>query len=275
MSATIEKPRAGKRSRVAALEAAIEDRRQKVAAALREIADLAGREDQAAAESLRADPARSAFAVRSPASELRRKRAELEKSVANFEKELTLLGGELGAASAEEAAQELMERAKRAKQLAERERTLRREAGEAFAALVERWNALADLLTERSALAVEVAGEQLIERVGIFDSEARERWQEAAAFVVEPVPATLAAFIDEAFTATMGADRDPDEGLDELNRHRARQSLPAEVRHVSPSKRELSAAYPDLRGEVRRAEVTAAPVRRFGGPDVRWPDQAA
>jgi hypothetical protein len=122
----------------------------------------------------------------------------------------------------------LAERTNAAKRLAERERDLRREAGEAFAELVTRWNALADLLSERSVLVSGVALEQLVERVGIFDREARERWQEAAAFVVEPVPATLAALIDEAFTATLGADRDPDEGLDELNRHRARQGLPAE-----------------------------------------------
>jgi hypothetical protein len=83
----------------------------------------------------------------------------------------------------------LAERTNAAKRLAERERDLRREAGEAFAELVTRWNALADLLSERSVLVSGVALEQLVERVGIFDREARERWQEAAAFVVEPVPA--------------------------------------------------------------------------------------
>jgi hypothetical protein len=268
------KPGTGRRSRVEILEAAIEERRQKLAGSLREIADLAGREDQAAAESLRADPSKSAFAVRTPASELRRKRAELEKSVSNLEKELTLLGGELGAASAEAAAAVLAERTKAAKRLAERERELRREAGEAFAALVERWNLLADCLGERSALVSSVALEQLIERVGIFDREARERWQEAAAFVVEPVPATLGAFIDEAFTVTMGADRDPDEGLDELNKYRARHGLPAQVHHVSPSTRELAEAYPDLRGTVRSAEVSGVEIRRPAGPE-HWPGEAA
>jgi hypothetical protein len=270
---TAEKPRAGKRSRVEILEAAIEERRQKLAGSLREIADLAGREDQAAAESLRADPSKSAFAVRTPASELRRKRGELEKSVANLEKELTLLGGELGAASAEEAAQELRERAKRARQLAERERTLRREAGEAFGALIEHWNALADCLSERSALAVEVAGEQLIERVGLFDREARERWEEAAAFTVEPVPVDLRSFLDELLEASTGERVDIEaehRAIDELNARRREIAKrdPGGMTDLPPVAKPvirpnpLHELVPDLRGEVRHAEVSGVTVRR-------------
>lgn len=48
-----------------------------------------------------------------------------------------------------------------------------------FASLVERWNELADLLSERSALVASVGSDQLIERVGIFDREARTHWDRA------------------------------------------------------------------------------------------------
>jgi hypothetical protein len=273
MSATLEKAKPARRSRLEIVDEALAKDEAALEAARAKFVELAAAEDAAVAEAKHADPAASPYTLRSPAQLIRDEREKLDRTIAGLERGIVALKSERVAASAEQAARELSERTKEARRLADRERELRREAGEVFAALVERWNLLADCLGERSALVSSVALEQLIERVGIFDREARERWQEAAAFVVEPVPTTLAALLDEAFTATMGADRDPDEGLDELNQHRARHGLPAEVRHVSPSTRELAAAYPDLRGEVRTAEVSGVAIRRSAGPG--WPDQAA
>jgi hypothetical protein len=117
--------------------------------------------------------------------------------------------------------------------------------------------------------AAEVVRDQLIERVGIFDREARQRWDEAAAFTVEPVPVDLRSFIDEALASTTGERPDDDDqgSLAVLNRQRTALGLVPEQRHVSAAARELADCYPDLRGEVRRAEVSGAPIRRSAGPE--------
>jgi hypothetical protein len=121
-----------------------------------------------------------------------------------------------------------------------------------------------------------VGAEQLAEKIGIFDRAVVERWEQVARFLVEPVPTTFAGLLEEAREATTGTRPDDDaEGLAELNRYRATHSLAAEVRHVSPSERELVDCWPDLRGEIATAEVSGASIRRAQVEEVPWPDRAA
>jgi hypothetical protein len=168
MSATAAKAM-GRRSRLARIDEGIDQREAKLAEAWREIVELAGREKEAAAEALRRDPSKSAYALRSPAHELKRKRLELEKGIGVLEQEIALLRSDRVAADSEQAARELGERTEEARDLVQREREARLAAGKAFAAFVACWNDLAEVLSKRSELLATVAGEQLLERIGIFD----------------------------------------------------------------------------------------------------------
>jgi chromosome segregation ATPase len=233
MPATVEKVLGAKRSRLARIDEGIEAREAKLAETRREIVELAGREQEAAAEALRRDPSKSAYALRSPAHELKRKRLELEKSVSVLEQELALLNSDRVAADAEQAARELGERTNEGRNLTQKEREARSACAKTFVQLVERWGALAEVLEQRSELRSTVAGERLIERLGIFDREAREAWDAVADYLVEPVAVDLRGLIDEFFESVLGARPEDDaEGLAELNRHRARYALAAEVRTI-------------------------------------------
>jgi DNA repair exonuclease SbcCD ATPase subunit len=268
---------ATRRARLEIVTDALERDEQALAAARTRFVELAAAEDQAVREAKRANPEANAYALRSPAQQIREERAKLEKTLDGLERGIAALQSERVAAAAEQAARELAERTKEAKRLADRERELRREAAESFAALVTRWNALAEVLTERSSLVSEVALAELVQQVGIFDRQTVERWQEASGFTVEPVPVDLRSFIDEALEAALGERPDDDDGgaLAAMNRQRAAVGLVAELRHVSPSARELAEAYPDLRGEVRTAEVSGANIRRHAEPETGWPGGAA
>jgi hypothetical protein len=276
MSTTVEKV-LSRRSRLAIVDEAIEQRAAKLAEARVEIEALAGREEQAAAESPRAEPLKSAFALRTPAHELGRKREALKTTIGNLEREVALLKSERVAADAEQAGRELAERTGEARSLAAKEREARIAAAKAYAALVERWNALAAVLETRSELRSTVAGEQLVERVGVFDREGVEKYERVAGFLVEPVPIDLHGFLEEAIEASTGErPGEEQEGLAELNRHRASLNLAAEVRTVDPSAHELAEVYPDLRGEIRMAEISGAPIRRSAPVDeAPWPEPAA
>jgi hypothetical protein len=205
-------------------------------------------------------------------------REQLDRAIAGLEKGIVALKSERVAASAEQATRELSERTKEARRQAERERELRREAAAAFAELVGYWNALAELLSERSTLAAQVAGERLLERGRIFDRTARERWEAAARFVVEPVPVDLRGFLAELLEASTGERTDVEaehRAVDELNaRRRAIAAtnpggdtdlppLPYPVIEPDP----LRELVPDLRGQVATAEVSGAPIRRSSGPE--------
>lgn len=158
MSATLEKTKAAisRRSRLEIVDEALEQRRQKLASTRSEIAELEAAEEQAAAKSLRTDPLKSAFALRSPAQELRRKRTEAEKSVAHLEVEIGLLEAERVQAARERAEGLLAERTESGRELTQRERDARLAAGKVFAELAERWNALAEILGDRSELLAQV-----------------------------------------------------------------------------------------------------------------------
>jgi hypothetical protein len=277
MSATAEKVKpAAKRSRLEIVDDALAKDEAELGAARARFVELAAAEDDAVRESKRANPTASPYTLRSPAQLIRDEREKLERTISGLEKGLLALQAERAAASSEQAAQELSERTKQAKEQGARERELRREAAAAFAGLVERWNALAECLSERSALAGEVAQAELLKRVGLFDRPAAAAWEEASRLTVEPVPTSFAAFLEEAIEATTGArPNEGDEGLAELNRHRATLGLVAEQHHVSPSARELASAWPDLRGEISSATVSGVPVRRSAGTGIGWPDEAA
>lgn len=90
------------------------------------------------------------------------------------------------------------------------------------------------------------------------------------------MPVDLRGVLEEAIQASTG-DRPGEEqaGLRELNAHRATLGLAAEVRTVTSSARELAEAYPDLRHEIRTAEVSGATIRRASEPELPWPGEAA
>jgi hypothetical protein len=276
MSATVARAM-GRQSRLQRIDEGIDQREAKLAEARREIVELAGREHEAAAEALRRDPSKSAYALRSPAHELKRKRLELEKGIGVLEQELALLRSDRVAADAEQGARELGERTDEARDLVQREREARLAAGKAFAAFVACWNDLAEVLSKRSELVSTVAAEQLVDRIGIFDRETIEAWEAVAGYLVTPVPVDLRGFLDEAIEAsTTSRPGEEQAGLQEMNAHRRVLGLAEEVRTVSPSARELADAYPDLRGEINRATVSGAEIRRSEpAEEAPWPERAA
>ncbi len=276
-SATVEGV-LGRRSRLAKIDAALAADEQKLEDARRRVDELAAQEDAAVAELKRADPSAAVYALRSRPQQLRQEREALERSIEGLERGIAALQAERVSADAEQAGRELAERSDEARDMQARERDARLAAAKAFVVLVERWGALAAVLEKHSGLVATVESERLVERVGLVDPEAATTWQEAACYVVTPVPTTFAALLDEALETVLGPRAEDDaEGLRELNRHRARHSLPAEVRPLNPSARELADAYPDLRaGGLPTASVSGVDVRQTGTPEVApWPDRPA
>jgi hypothetical protein len=148
---------------------------------------------------------------------------------------------------------------------------LRREAGEAFASLVERWKALAACLSDRSALAD--GASELLEAVSPFRREARERREAATVFAVVPVPTSFATFLDELLEAALGERTDIEAEhriVDDMNARRrdiakrdpgGTTDLPPIAKPVIQP-RTLDELVPDLRGTVRTASITGTPIRR-------------
>jgi hypothetical protein len=271
MSATIEKAKGAiRRSRLPLLDDALESRRQKLAAAEAEIADLQSGQQAVIAEALQADLNRSAFQRGGPAAERERKAAELEKSAGHLRAEIVALEDQRVSVASEEAARKLEGHTKTARGLLAEERAARIAAGEAFARLAETWNALAAVLERRDALRSQVAGEKLAD---VADPDTASRWETVAGFVVEPVPTTFVVFVDELLDAAF-AERVEVEGeyaaIDEINRRRREMAarnpgggddlppVPKPIIREEP----LQALVPDLRGEVREAEIGGVEVRR-------------
>jgi hypothetical protein len=287
MSATAQKPRVGKRSRLEIVEAALAKDEQALEEARARFVELAAAEDDAVRESKRANPEASPYALRSPAQQIRAEREQLDKTISGLERGIVALKAECVAASAEHAARELGERTKQARRLAERERELRREAAAAFAELVTNWNALADLLSERSSLAAQVAGEQLVERVGIFDRDAIASWEAVAGYIVVPVPVELSSFLDELLEASTGERTDIEaehRAVDEINARRREIAKrdPGGVDDLpmvpKPAIREnpLHELVPDLRGSIASATVSGVEIRRsVPTEEAPWPERAA
>lgn len=132
-----------------------------------------------------------------------------------------------------------------------------------------------------------MGGEQLVERVGIFDREAIAAWEAVSDYVVTPVPMTLAAFVDELLEASTGERTDVEAehaAIDELNARRREHGsrfpgtaddLPLIFKPAIQAN-PLHELVPDLRGEVARAEVSGVEVRRSApAEEAPWPERAA
>ncbi len=252
-----------KRSRLEKFQAVLEQRQRKLDEARTELVDLAGKEQQAIAEALRKDPDKSAFARGEPGYEIRKKYRELEVTIAGLEKELLALQGETDAAAAEAAAAGLVAATKRAASLNRREAERVKRAGERLAELLEEWNAIAEVLGERSELIGQVVLAKLVDRAELFYAAEVAAFHEAASFPIEPVPTTFAAFVE--LLLEVAVERSPDEDPDdrrEMNRQRVAAGLAPEPTPAGPS--ELARHLPDLRGRASVAEVSAghAAIRR-------------
>jgi hypothetical protein len=268
-----------RRSRLAIVDAALASDEEALKAARRKLVELAAAEDEAVRESKRKDPTASPYALRSRAQLLRDEREKLSRSLDGMERGLEALKSERVEAAAEQAARELRERADEARDLQAKEREARIAAAKAFATFVERWNALAEVLSRKSELVATVDRKQLVAQVGIFDRDAVKTWGRVAGFLVEPVPVDLEGFLAEALATTTGERPDEIEdavGLAELNDFRRRNALPLETRSASPSAKELADCWPDLRdGKIATAQVEGAPIRRVRSSEPPWPSEAA
>lgn len=286
MAATIEKVVGARRSRLAKIDEGIAADEAKVEEARRKLVELAAEEDAAVAAAKRKDPLANPYKLREPAQELRAEREKLERSLDGLEKGLAVLKSDRVAAAGEQAARELGERTAEGRDLVQKEKEARLAAARTFAELVERWGVLADVLTRKSALVAQVGGEQLVERVGIFDREAIAAWEAVSDYVVTPVPTTLAAFVDELLEASTGERTDVEAehaAIDELNARREHGSrfpgtaddLPLIFKPAIQAN-PLHELVPDLRGEVARAEVSGVEVRRSApAEEAPWPERAA
>jgi hypothetical protein len=262
-------------------------------AARGKISELTIAEDEAVRESKRKDPTANAYKLGSPAQTARAEREKLERSLAGIEAGIAALRAERETAAREEAARYLVDRIEEARDLQAKEREARLAAGKAFGQLAETWNKLAAVLSERNELAARVRHERLLEAVGA-ETEAAARWEQAAGYVVEPVPTTFAAFLDELLEAALRDRRDLEAeraDIDAQNlRRRAfsqnvrlgpdgepvkppegdsgpnpgRDLLPplAYPAPVSKHEQELAEAVPDLRAAVAKAEISGVPIRR-------------
>jgi hypothetical protein len=222
MSAVAEKVGL-RRSRLEIVTEAIEQRQAKLAEAEREIDALAAREDDAAAESLRAEPLKSAFALKTPAHELGRRRQALQTTIANLEREIALLAPERVQAEREHLARRLASVVDEGRDLLAKEKEARAAAGKALSKLAEAWDRLAPILTERSELHARIVAERLIETVGA-ETEVAGRWSTVGRFVVEPVAVDFRAFVGELLEVAFAERRDvaaERAQIDEQNERRA------------------------------------------------------
>ncbi len=259
MSATAERRRTSPAKRVEILERERDRRQEKLAAALAEIETLKASRSAVVAESLRADPTKSAFERGALASEGERREAALETTARHLREEIGALEADLAAVSVELAERQLGEATIQAKRLTEDELESIRKLGSLLAAMVPSWNDRVRVARERAALAARVRSDNLEQIVGGSRPDLLQAWQAVAVPPIEPAPRTFAECLQEAVVAATGgrsSDEDP-KHLDELNRHRATLGLAAEVRPVAPSRATAEACYPDLRQEVR--DVDGAP----------------
>jgi hypothetical protein len=261
-------PTTVRRSTVERLKEAIEKRRAKLAEARAEILALEERETETARASLKSDPLKSAFTLRSPAQEAQRKRAELGKTVANLETEIVLLEAELAEADAALAERRLGEAILQARKLGEEEKETVRQAGALISSMLKPWNARVQELETRRALAERVRTDGLVQAVAGSRPDLAAKWEEASV-PTPPEAVTFAAFLNALVEAAL-ADR-PDveaerEAVDALNARRrafAKRDpggfddlplVPVPTIRTDP----LQELVPDLRADVQGFDATIA-----------------
>jgi hypothetical protein len=282
MSAVAEKIKAVRSTRLERIDAAIAEDEGKLAATEARIAELVAAEDEGVAETKRKDPSANAYQLGSAAQTARSEREKAERSVEGLTKGLFALRAERVLAARQEAARRLAAAIEEGRDLLARERDVRLAAGKAFAELAERWNALADVLEKRSELHSRVRLEQLLETVG-SDTEVAARWETVGHYAVEPVPTSFATFVDELLEAAFDQRTDVEAeflAVDEINARRRAMAatnpggaddLPPVPRPVIPEE-PLHELVPDLRGEVRKADVSGVDTRRLATPEPPWPE---
>lgn len=286
MSATVEKIAGARRSRLARIDDAIEKDEQTLEAARRKSVELAEAEDAAVFEAKRKDPGASPYKLGSPAQTARSEREKLATTIVGLEKGLVALKSDRAAAAGEQAARDLADCTVEARGLTQQEGEKRTAAGKAFSSFVDSWNDLAEVLNARSDLLGRVAGEGLVDAVGVFDRKTISAWEASAGYIVEPVPVSLRSFIEEMLEATTGDRTDVEAefaAVDELNARRRAiaatnpggdTDLLLLAYPVIPEN-PLHELTPDLRGKVKKAEVSNVETRRPRSPEPPWPNEAA
>ena len=159
----------------------------------------------------------------SPAQTARAEREKLATTIVGLEKGLVALKSDRAAAAGEQAARDLADCTVEARGLTQQEGEKRTAAGKAFSSFVDSWNDLAEVLNARSDLLGRVAGEGLVDAVGVFDRKTISAWEASAGYIVEPVPVSLRSFIEEMLEATTGDRTDVEAefaAVDELNARR-------------------------------------------------------
>jgi hypothetical protein len=266
-------PEKSKPSRFERLEAAVAARRQKRAELVASIDQLTVEEAGAVQAVVRDGAEGSAYKLGSPAQQLREKRHKLEATLAGLESELRVQEAELAPAQAEQPAAELKAATKRAASLNRREAERIKRAGERLAEMAEDWNAIAEILGERSQLISQVGLARLVERAEFSYAEEVAAFHAAGSVPHQPVPTTFAAFLDRL--VSVAVERPPDEDAEArraTNRHRVAAGLQPEPDPPPPS--ELASLLPDLRGRDKRAEVSpqfAAIMRSADEAGSAWP----
>lgn len=275
MTSTLTKAKetVARRSRLEIVDEAISADEAKLATALRQSVELVEAEDAAVREAKRRDPSANPYGLRQPAQVARAEAEKVERTISGLERGLKALRADRVVAAAEQAARELAARTEEAKELVQQERAARLAAAETLSTLAAKWNVLADVLSKKSALVSAVAGEQLIERVGILDRKTTAAWEANAGYIVTPVATTFAAFVDELLEAATADRVDVEAEYAEIDAQNERRRelakrdpggrddhpmIPYPVIPTDP----LDELVPDLRDEVAQAEVPGVETRR-------------
>jgi hypothetical protein len=247
MSAVAEREAAS----LAELQAAIEKRQAERQQLLTKLAELVQTEEAERSALLRAKPDADPFAVGTRAKRLHDERAKIERAISNLEQTIVVLEGHATAAGAERAVDEVRGYTERAQKLSKADDALVRKAGKILAEeLLPVWNQLSESYEAREALRGEVERAGLLPSARFLDPEAVSAFEQVIDFPGPRIPVDIGGLLEMlleiAFDPSNHGYREVENGGD----RRYGSHLPKLV--------------PDLKGQDRRAELSARTAGRVG-----------
>jgi hypothetical protein len=185
------------------------------------------------------------------AKRLHDERAKTERAIANLEQTIVVLERHATAAGAERAVEDVRGYTERAQKLSKADDALVRKAGKILAEeLLPVWNQLAESYEAREALRGEVERAGLLPSARFLDPEAVSAFEEVIDFPGPRIPVDIGGLIEMLLEMC----------FDHHNRGYRESANGGDRRYGS----HLPGLVPDLKGQDRRAELSASHAGRVG-----------
>jgi hypothetical protein len=233
------------------LQAAIEKRQAERQQLLIKLAELVEREEAERSPLLRASPEKDPFAVGTRAKRLQDERAKTERAIENAEKTIVILQGHATAADAERAVDQVRGYTEQVEKLDKADDATWRKLGRTLAEeFLPEWNKLAESYMQREQLRGEVERGGLLESARFLDPETVSAFEQVIDFPGPRIPVDLGGLMEILLELAI----DP-------SNHGYREAEHGGDRRYGTH---LPKLVPDLKGQDRRAELSARTAGRVG-----------